>query len=127
MNPRLLASLNLLSSFRRWFKAMTAASLIDVLRTNQYSIRALSLSLRPVCWIATDNTDRQRLRDVLRHSQQLRHWFKWFSAIILIESCYNHSLPLICKLFADFDKVDFEELTFVDANDLCIFGKGKNV
>ncbi len=106
---------------------MTAASFIDVLRANQNSIRAVSLSLRPVCWIAANNAYRQRFRDVLRYSQELWHWLEWFSEIVLIESCYNYSLSLICQLFADFHKVGFEKLTFVDADDLCIFGKGKNL
>jgi len=106
---------------------VATASFVYVLCTNQNSIRTLSLSLRPVGRIATDDTDCQSLRNVLRHSEQLWHRFEWLSPIVLVESCYDYSLALICQLLADFNQIGFEELTFVNANNLCILAKCENL
>ena len=106
---------------------MSTTSLINVLCTDEHSIGALSLSLSPVCRIATHDADCKCFCDVLGHRKELRHGLERFSPVILVETGDYHPLSLIRQRFTYFHQVGFEELPFVDAHDLRIFALFKDL
>lgn len=107
-----------MSELCRGFKAVPAASLVDVFCPNENAVCVLSLPLGAVCRIAAHNADGERLRDVLCDCQELRHRFEGLTAIVLVETSYDHALPLVCQLLAHVDKVQLEKLSLVDSDDL---------
>ena len=99
-------------------EAGATARLVRALRAEQHAIAARHETLRVVGRIAAHHADRQRLGDVLRDREQLRHRLERLAEIVLVESGHDDAFAAVRQLVDDGRQVLIEELSFVDADDL---------
>ena len=70
--------------------------------------------------VAAHHADRQRLGDVLRDRQQLRHRLERPPEKILVEAGDNDALALVRQRVAHQGQIVVEELPLVDADNLSV-------
>ena len=99
---------------------MAASSFIHVLCTNDNAFVRVGSALRAVGRISANDTYRKGLRNVLGDCKKLRHRFKRFAPIVLVESGNDHAFSSVRELFADIHNVWSEELPFINTDDLCV-------
>ncbi len=102
---------------------MPTTGFVDVFRTNNDAIGMVRFALCPICWISAHDTDGQCLGDVFSDRQKLRHRLKWFASVVLIQSRYDYTFALIREQFTHVYEIGFEELTFIDTNNLRILAE----
>src|SRR4029453_12495129 len=98
-------------------EAHAATSFVGALRPQEDPVAARNEALRVVRWIAAHHTNRQRLGDVFRDGEQLRHRLERFAEVILVESGNNHALSAIGQFVDDGWQLLIEELSLLDADD----------
>src|SRR5437667_2124988 len=103
-----------------WIETVTAPRLVQTARANQHPVAAVDQTLRMVRRLATHDTDRQRLGDVLGNRQQLRHRVERAAEIILIQTRHDQAPPPVRQRVAHHRQAGIEELSLVDANDVRI-------
>src|SRR5262249_25491949 len=103
---------------QRRIETASASGLVRALSSDEHSFIARDEPLRMIRRSAADHADGQRLRDVLRNRQQLRHWIERLAQVVLVEPGDDDSLALIGERAADSRQVGIEELPFVDAHHL---------
>ena len=59
------------------------------------------------------------LCNIFSYGKKLRNWFKRYSAIIHIQSGYDHTLAAIGQTLNNIDQIIIEKLSFINTNDLC--------
>ncbi len=94
--------------------------LVNILGANDDPLALPGFALCSVGWIATDDTDGERFRNILSHGEQLGHGFKGLPQIILVESRNDDAFPLVCQGLTDADEIWFEELPLVYPDNLSI-------
>lgn len=99
---------------------MPTTSFVDIFRTHYNAIGMVRLALCPICWISAHDADGQCLGNVLSDRQKLRHRLKWFASVVLIQSRDDYALALVRKQFTGVYEIGFEELTFIDTDNLRI-------
>src|SRR4030095_281579 len=97
-------------------EAHAATSFVGALRPQEDAVAARHEALSVVRWIAAHHANRQRLGDVFRNGEQLRHRLEWLAEVILVESGNNHALSAIGQFVDDGWQLLIEELSFVDAD-----------
>src|SRR5688500_1723767 len=97
-----------------------APRLVGALRPQQHAILARHQPLRVIGGVAAHHADSQRLRDVLRDRQQLRHWLEWLAEVVLVEPGNDDAFALLRQRVADRGKFGIEELAFVDPDHFCL-------
>ena len=97
---------------------MPTTGFVDVFRTYNYPISMVRFALCPICRISAHDTDGQCLCDVLGDRQELRHRLKWLAFVVLVQSSYYYALALIREQFTHVHEIGFEELTFIDTDNL---------
>lgn len=113
--------------FGRRLEAMPTSRLINILGTDDHPVRMVRLALRPIRRVTAHDTNRERLRDILCHSQELGHGLEGLSFVVLIQAGYDDSLSLVGKLLAHIDKVRFEELSLINTDNLSILTECKDL
>src|SRR5438045_1537616 len=103
-------------------ETMPAARLVRPLRADEDPFAAGDQTLRVVRRRAADHANRERLRDVFRDGEQLRHWLERLAEIVLIEARDDHALALIRQSRADSRQLGIEELSLVDAHHFSVRG-----
>src|SRR5438105_5079087 len=112
---------DLFSSGERRIEAMPAARFVDAAGADEHAVGAGDEPLRVVRGVAADDADRERLGDVFRDGQELRHRLERPAQIVLIEAGHDHALPAIRERVARRRQMQIEELPLVDADNLGVF------
>src|SRR5581483_10546614 len=108
---------NLLDRRQRRIEAVAAPRFVETASADQHAVAARDEPLRVIRGIAADDANRQRLRDVFRDREELRHRLERPAQIILIEPRDDDPFAAIRQRVADRRQSHVEELAFVDADD----------
>ena len=117
-----LRGVGLVGDRQRGIETVSAARFVEAAIADQHAVAAGHEALRMVRRIAADHADGERLGDVLRDGQQLRHRIERPSEVVLVEAGDNHALAPVGERVARGRQVRVEELSLVDADHLGFVG-----
>src|SRR4051794_5620803 len=101
-------------------ETVTAARFVGALGAYEHAFAARNKALGVVGRRTADHADSERLGDVFGNREQLGHGFEGFAQVVLIEARDDDALALVRERAADRGEFGVEELSFVDADDLCL-------
>src|SRR5215831_14389761 len=102
--------------------AAPAARLVDVGAADHHASRAADLAVGAIGRLATNDTDRQRLGDVLGDREQIGHRLEGLALVVLVEPGHDHALAPARELVDHRQQVAAEELALVDPDHLRLVG-----
>ena len=106
---------------------MAATGFINIFGPDNHTFMGIRDPLRAVRRIAANDANGESFSDVFGDGQKLGDGFERLSPIVLIESCNDDAFASIGECLAHVNEIGAEELAFIDADDLCIFGKFQNL
>src|SRR5262249_42051064 len=96
----------------------SAARPVDLGAAHDHAAAALDLSVGPVGRSAADHSDGERLRNVFRDREQLRHGLERPRQVVLVEPGHDDALAHAREFLAHAHQRGPQELALVDADDL---------
>src|SRR5258708_6306745 len=99
-------------------EAAPAARLVDLGAAHDDAAATLHLAVRAIGRCAAHDADGERLGDVFRDREQLRHGLERAAEVVLVEAGDDDALSHTREPLAHLHQPGAEELAFVDADDL---------